>query len=325
MAVVLTGTFGRTAYKYAERAYRYVCVEASHVAYNLALCAAVQGWRVPLIARFDDRAVNAVLDLDPSVEAALLVLPVARAGVKAVEPRFERDGTIVPSGDFISLIHGGSSLRRAGAQGNYTPRILAASPRQSGDTVLPAPASGMGLVASIRRRRSVRDYTMAPITLAELASLCVAAAGEQPGIAPADPLLADSAPLGLYVVVRDVTGLEAGIYRYWPRTHSLCLLRSGDFSQICMQACEQQELCATADAVFVKTVRWDDLYIPDGDRGYRYAHFRAGVIGEGLCLQGAALGIGACGVGAFQDPDVAALIGVDLEEEVPLYVTAVGR
>jgi SagB-type dehydrogenase family enzyme len=325
VAVVLTVTFSRTAFKYTERAYRYVCLDAGHIAGNLALCAAAQGRRTPLIARFDDRAVNAVLDLDPSVEAALLLMPVMRGAREAVEPRFEHDESIIIHGSFVDLIHGGTSLRRAGAQGDYVPRAPAFTPSQPEDTVLPDPASGIGLIAAIRQRRSVRNYTSAPITLSELSSLCLAAAGEQPGVVTADPLLADSAPLGFYVVARDVTGLEAGIYRYLPRTHALRPLRSGDFSRACMQTCEQQEFCATADAIFVMTVRWDDLYVPDGDRGYRYAHLRAGVAGEGLYLQGCALGIGACAVGAFQDPDLAAIIGLDLEEEVPLYVTAVGR
>jgi SagB-type dehydrogenase family enzyme len=138
-------------------------------------------------------------------------------------------------------------------------------------------------------------------------------------------LLADSAPLALYVVARDVTGLDAGVYRYLPPTHSLRLVRTGDSSTACMHACLQQEFCGTADVVFIKTVQWSELFVPDGDRGYRYANLRAGVIGEGLYLQGSSLGIGACGVGAFGDPDVAAILGLDLDEEVPLYVTAVGR
>lgn len=325
VAVVLTSTFGRTAFKYAERAYRYVCMDAGHIAYNLGICAASRGWRMPMIARFDDQAVNTVLGLDPSVEAALLLMPIARAAEPAVEPRFELDTSRNAKGTFVEMVHGGTSLRRAGARGEYAARPVRPAGGGSEDILLPAPATGDGLVASIRRRRSVRDYTSAPITMAELSSLCLAADGERPGAPAADPLLADSAPLALYVVARDVTGLDAGVYRYLPPTHSLRLVRTGDSSTACMHACLQQEFCGTADVVFIKTVQWSELFVPDGDRGYRYANLRAGVIGEGLYLQGSSLGIGACGVGAFGDPDVAAILGLDLDEEVPLYVTAVGR
>jgi SagB-type dehydrogenase family enzyme len=325
MAVVLTGTFSRTAFKYAERAYRYVCMDAGHVAGNLALAASAHGWRVPLIARFDDQAVNSVLGLDSSVEAALLLMPVTRGTDQVIEPRFARDASTAAGATFVNLIHGGTSLRRAGAEGEYKARPAVAVPSQPGDVVLPPPATGQGLVAAIRQRRSVREHTASPITAAELSSLCLAADGERAGVAPSEPLLADTAPLSLYVVVRDVTGMDAGVYRYLPATHALRMIRPGDLSQSCMQACLQQEFCGTADAVFVKTVRWDELFIPDGDRGYRYAHLRAGVVGEGLYLQGSSLGIGACGVGAFGDPDVAEVLGLDLDAEVPLYVTAMGR
>jgi SagB-type dehydrogenase family enzyme len=51
-ALVLTATFERSAYKYAERSYRYVCIDAGHAAGNATLCAASLCWRAPLIARF---------------------------------------------------------------------------------------------------------------------------------------------------------------------------------------------------------------------------------------------------------------------------------
>jgi hypothetical protein len=102
--------------------------------------------------------------------------------------------------------------------------------------------------------------------------------------------------------VRHVEGLGAGIYRYVPASHALRRTKEGDYSATCESASLQQEFCGTADVVFVKTVAWRDLLVPDGDRGYRYACLRAGVAGEGLYLAGSALGIGVCGVGAFEDP-----------------------
>ncbi|MBP6875431.1 MAG: SagB/ThcOx family dehydrogenase [Candidatus Eisenbacteria bacterium] len=323
--VVLTTTFARTGFKYAERAYRYVCMDAGHLACNLALAAATIGWQAPMIARFDDRAVNATLDLDPSIEAAMLMMPVTRARGSGDEPRFEHESAVQSEGSFIELIHGGTCLRRAGAKGPDPMGSTHATIAEASDLALPAPATGLPLYASLRARRSVREHTSAPITAAELSSLCLAAAGEGTDAPARDPLLAGSSALGLYLIVRDVTDVPAGVYRYLPGAHALRPLRDGDFSSDCMRACLQQDFCGTADAVFVKTIGWDALAVPDGDRGYRYASIRAGVMGEGLYLQGTALGIGVCGVGAFQDPDVAAILDLDPEAEVPLYVTAAGR
>lgn len=324
--VLFSVTFGRTAFKYRERAYRYVGMDTGHAAYNLGVAAAAAGLWAPMLARFDDGAVNAALALDPRTEAAFLIMPlVPQRTAKAAAlagPRFERERASAGGAAFVELVHGGTSLRRSGdgVEVRRHPSHLEAA---EGDLVLPAPAEGRPLLPSIHDRRSSRDYTAAPIRLEELSALCLAAAGE--GETVADPLLATSAPLGLYLVVRHVEGLGAGIYRYVPASHALRRIKDGDYSATCESASLQQEFCGTADVVFVKTVAWRDLLVPDGDRGYRYACLRAGVAGEGLYLAGSALGIGVCGVGAFEDPDVGALLGLDPNEEVPLYLTAAGK
>jgi len=127
------------------------------------------------------------------------------------------------------------------------------------------------------------------------------------------------------VVVRKVRGLEPGVYLYHPGHRTLEPRRSGDFSQAMMKACLEQDFCGAAAVVFCKTVSWEGLAYPDGDRGYQYACLRAGFMGGGLYLQGEALGIGVCGVGAFEDGAVASLLQLDPAKEVCLYVTAAGR
>jgi len=181
------------------------------------------------------------------------------------------------------------------------------------------------LLPTIKARRSARSYSSEPIAMEELSALCAAADGAAGTRKITDPLLAGSAPLSLFAVVRSVKGLDAGVYQYVPVSHALRRVKRGDFSKACMEACLEQEFCGTAAVVFVKTVRWSNLLYPDGDRGYRYANLRAGVVGEGLYLQATALGLGVCGVGAFMDPNVASLLDLRAGEEVPLYVTAVGK
>jgi SagB-type dehydrogenase family enzyme len=323
--VVLTTTFARTAFKYEERAYRYVAMDTGHAAYNLSLGAASIGWRAPMIARFDDAAVEAALGVDRKVEAPLLLVPIGKAEKAMAEPLFAPERMRTESASFVDLIHGGSAMRIAGGTGPF-PAHAASSPGPSAsDVALPAPAQGLPLLEAIRARRSEREYVDRPMTMAELAALLAVSAGERKDAPTVDPLLSSSAPLSLYAVVRNVEGLAGGVYRYLPGANVLQLRRPGDFAAVAESACVQQEFCRTADVVFVKTVRWTELFLPDGDRGYRYANLRAGVVGEGLYVQGAALGLGVCGVGAFGDSDVAALLGIDAREEAPLYITAVGK
>ena len=328
VTLLFTSTFGRTAFKYGERSYRYVNMDTGHAAYNAALCAASLGLRAPMVARFDDAGVNRLLGLDGMTEGTLLIQPLgAGKGTPGKEPRFlpaPFGGTGGAKGSFLDLIHGGTSLRLGQTMGVQMVFPEMDAPAE-GRVSLPAPASGKPLFTAIRGRRSVRNYSGGSIELAELSALCASSAGggKTPGIT--DPLLSGSAPLQMYVMVRDVRSLAPGIYRYHPRNHELEPLRAGDFSKACMKACFEQEFCGTANAVFFKTVKWDSLAYPDGDRGYRYACLRAGFMGEGLYLQGAALNLGVCGVGAFEDGAVAKLLEMDPAKEICLYVTAAGK
>jgi len=316
-------TFGRTAFKYQDRSYRYVAMDTGHAAYNMALCAASLGLRAPLIARFDDEGVNQLLGIRPAEEGTLLLQPLGgKPTVSSAEPRFVQAPLPKQQSSFLDLIHTGSALRKGKTFGS--PILFPSLEKPSPNRIhLPAPAKGGSLYLAIRTRKSVRDYTGKPISQEELSALCTAAAGAD-GSAP-DPFLSSSAPLNLYLLIRNVQGLQPGIYRYYAIDHSLALVRPGDVSQVCLKACLEQEFCGTANVVFAKTVTWDYLNYPDGDRGYRYANLRSGFMSEGLYLEGTALNIGVCGVGAFEDETMTKLIGLNPETEICVYVTAAGK
>ena len=284
-----------------------------------------------MVGRFDDQLLNAFLEIDGETEAALLLMPLGRplpagGSLDLREPRFEATMTGAVGTEtrtYTSAIHAASSFRRAPGWVRPAAPVFGPGAASAGAPIaLPPPARGAELFPVIRARRSVREYTDAPLSLAELAALLAAA---QDAAGGDDPLLSRSAPLGLYVAVRDVTDLASGVYRYDPAGPSLVLLREGDLSADCRAATLNQDFCGTADAVFFKTARWRDLLAVDGDRGYRYACIRSGILGGALYLQATALGAGVCGVGAFTDPDVAAVVGVDSDVEAVLYVTAVGK
>jgi len=328
--VVLTATFARTGFKYKERCYRYVCMDAGHVAFNLALSAAAHGLAAPVVARFDDDAMHRLLGLAPGEEGALLLVPLGRAAERLPrgplpEPRFAVEGTgMSPSLRFLDLVHGGTSLRRLEGWSDAPTRVADDEPAGGlGEAIpLPEPSRGLDLLPTIRERRSVRNHSAAPIEPEELAALIEAAVGGTP---EGDPFLAATAPVVLRAVVRDVRGIAPGVYRVDPGRRALRLVREGEFADRCREATLHQDFCGTADVVFVKSVRWDAMLRADGDRGYRYACIRAGMVGGGIYLQGTALGIGVCGVGAFGDGDVAGIVGCDPDVEAILYLTAAGR
>jgi len=78
VVVVLTGVFQRTRWKYGERAYRYVLLEAGHVAQNLYLAATALGLGACAIGAFRDDQLDALLGVDGSTEAALYVVTIGQ-------------------------------------------------------------------------------------------------------------------------------------------------------------------------------------------------------------------------------------------------------
>ena len=61
-----------------------------------------------------------------------------------------------------------------------------------------------------------------------------------------------------------------------------------------------------------------------GDRGYRYAYFEAGAIGQRLYLAAEALGMRATGIGAFFDDEVHRYLNLTSAERQVVYHFAIG-
>jgi SagB-type dehydrogenase family enzyme len=76
---MLSAIWQRTRWKYHERTYRYVLMEAGHLAQNLYLGATALGLGVCAVGAFLDEALNDLLLLDGQEEAALYLIAVGAA------------------------------------------------------------------------------------------------------------------------------------------------------------------------------------------------------------------------------------------------------
>ena len=73
--LILAARFGRTTEKYADRGYRYVYIEAGAVAENIQLQATALGLGSVVVGAFNDDAANALIGVDGTQEAAILIMP----------------------------------------------------------------------------------------------------------------------------------------------------------------------------------------------------------------------------------------------------------
>lgn len=78
VCLILSAIFQRTRWKYRERTYRYVLLEAGHAGQNIYLAAASMGLGACAVGAFLDDEVNALLGLDGEDEAGLYLIAVGK-------------------------------------------------------------------------------------------------------------------------------------------------------------------------------------------------------------------------------------------------------
>lgn len=190
------------------------------------------------------------------------------------------------------------------------------APHREGDT---------SLEIALSRRRSVRVFRDAALTLDEVSQLLWAAQGvtsrDSMRTAPSAGALY---PLEIYLVAGNVRDVDPGIYRYSVSQHTLLRSVSGDLRAACASAALDQEWIAGAAAVTVIVAAMQRTTRKYGSRGVRYVHIEVGHAAQNLFLQAVALGLDAAVVGAFDDDRLGALLGLPAGEE-PLYLMPVGR
>ncbi|MDP3483518.1 MAG: SagB/ThcOx family dehydrogenase [Sulfuricella sp.] len=178
---------------------------------------------------------------------------------------------------------------------------------------------------ALKQRRSVRDFSAAALSLDEIGQLLWSAQGvtHPEGLRTA-PSAGALYPLELTVVVGNVTGLSAGVYRYDPAGHVLTPLAAGDRRADLARAAFGQSWMQKAPALIAFGAVEARITRKYGQRGNLYVHIEVGHAAQNVFLQAEALGLGAAVVGAFDDAAVAAVLQMPKEEK-PLYLMPVGK
>ena len=183
----------------------------------------------------------------------------------------------------------------------------------------------VSLEQALVQRRSVRRFDDEPLPLAKAAQLLWAAQGiTHAGGFRTAPSAGALYPLKAYLIAGKVTGLDAGVYLYDPRSHSLVRKAPGEKRRELSRAALGQSSVSCAPAVILLTAISNRATGKYGQRGVQYVHMEAGHAAQNIALQAISLNLGAVFIGAFQDDLVQQVIGLG-EEETPLYLIPVGR
>lgn len=193
----------------------------------------------------------------------------------------------------------------------------------------PQKQGGMPLWEAIIGRRSVRDFKDEPMKGAHLSQLLWASQGitaEHMGYElRATPSAGALYPVETYLAVKNVEGIEPGIYHYAVQRHELRQLRPGNFSSSVSQAALDQDFASSANVIFIWTAFFERSKWKYNQRAYRYVYLDAGHIAQNVALAAISLGLGSCQIAALYDDEVNSLLEVDGEKESVLYMTIVGH
>ena len=190
------------------------------------------------------------------------------------------------------------------------------------------------LLELLKKRKSSRVYTQENMSLLQLSFLLWAAQGIK-SIRGRSYATIRTAPCGgarhpfeTYLLVRQVEGLLPGVYHYLPMTHQLELLEELEDREAMTQLVDLS-LCGQAWAAKANVVfYWSFVPYRSEWRYGIYAHRMVladlGHVGENLYLACTALGLGTCGIGAYDQALCDKTFRLDGEEEFVVYAETVG-
>ena len=317
---IFTGIYGRSAWRYKERAYRRILLDTGHAVGNLLEVCRASQLDYSLLGGFQDQGLEELLFLTSKEEFPLLAVAIGPAG--SLPTDLGQYPSAFPA-DAIKQIQSDDSMQ---VQQNACERILAtgtARPIVGSEVILNdhktfSPGFEIDIFKTILNRRSCRKFDGSGVTLLQLKeNLAYAFRDQGHGWS-----LSQSA-LDFHVVALNVVDAQNGIYHFHPTSFNLELQTAGDFKYEALFMCLGQELAIDCAFILVHTANLSTLVNTYGDRGYRYACLDAGQIGERMNLFSIKQGLGSSGIGGYYDDKVNELLGLPLTHGI-LYISLVG-
>ncbi|WP_414527922.1 SagB/ThcOx family dehydrogenase [Nodularia chucula] len=348
LAIIVTGVFYRSVWRYEDRAYRRIFLDTGHLLGNIELAGAINDYRPHLIGGFVDEAVNDLLYIDAEQEGALAVLALADLldiqqniplGCTALPSASETDYPSIADGELLRYFHLRTQIPASVTGKLNLPKVKPEKVLQDKYnfpfclkiSTATAPIDwGIRLAdleTTMYKRRSTRAYSGDDLTFDELKSLLDFTYQPQNYLDQTLDTSPDYFDLNLietFIAVSGVKGLESGCYYYAPKAQELRQIRFKNFRRELHFLCLGQDLGRDAAAVLFHTADLKLAIAEYGDRVYRYLHTDAGHLGQRLNLAATKLGVGVSGIGGFFDDQVNEILGIPIDEAV-IYVTTLGR
>ncbi len=128
-----------------------------------------------------------------------------------------------------------------------------------------------------------------------------------------------------YLLINNVKGIKPGVYRYIATKHAIVPhdLSEGIGERL-LASCLGQGMVSTSAVTFFWAADIYRMAFRYGERTYRYIHLDAGHVCQNLYLAAESKGCGVCAIAAFDDDELNSALGLDGENELVVYVAALG-
>ncbi len=340
--LLITGRFFRSAWKYRTRGYRYVLLDCGHGVGSLGLALNNAGLPWELHTDFNDDAAAQLLGLDSALEAGLACIAIAapppesqgsHAPSEPGEPSPQsRPIPYPPAAPLCAHEDVDPEIRalyRAAAAPTARPPAEFDMARHLGFACTPGPSltpaamppEALFCTQAMLQRRSKRNFVERALPRDTFNSLVALVRSHYCGLSMAG--LFPPRLLSLSLLTGDVEGLNPGHYQLTCQEAALQTIRTGSDIAPMAAVCLNQAWLAGAAVHFIMAA---DLRVLDetcGPRGYRRALMQAGSLGQLIYVAATALGLGACGIGAYYDHEARELLGLP-QDSFMLYLLAVG-
>ncbi len=336
---MVTASFYNSAWKYRQRAFRYMLLDAGHLVENLGLVLDLYGVSHSVLYDFPDHSLSDLLGLDPDQEVPLACVS---AGWDIPVPDLCPAGCGIPekskalvSYEILSQIHEAGTLipvDRPLPRSEITPQKRIQSreiPGKRGQK-----GFGPGFVEAVLSRRSRRNFVVHPMALAQWTGLftrifsnlfensgTLEGQGREPK--PRDPAARAQNFLTLGIICQNLEGLADGFHVFSRDFSRLDLMKRGSLAPDLARVCLDQQWIGHANMNFLFMANLNALETGFGPRGYRYLMFNAGRIAQRIYLAAQDQGLGCCGIGALYDGEAKALLDLN-EESALVYGVAAG-
>lgn len=350
LALIVTGVFERSAWRYSDRAYRRILLDAGHILGNIALIAHLFERKAYLLGGFFDDGINSLLKLNSySDEQSLFVLGLPKlensTSISLVQnptsfpSNINQNPLNIPAGKRLRALHDFSKISQMPnlrlmqntlkeyLEENQDSKIEAFL--TSEDLKCPDPIvwERCSLMNTILQRRSTRKYdpdqSLKKEKLAQVLQFAYNPQCYKDKGFDANPVYLAPELIKTYLIVNNVNGLEAGCYLYQPEQEALKQIRFKKLKEEAHYLCLGQDLGRDAAVLLFHVCDLDKAVKLYGERAYRYIHADAGQIGQRLNLAAIKTGIGVSGIGGFFDDMGLEALGIS-ENNIIVYVTTLG-